>query len=105
MPQEVLARAGEPFELRLKVTNKGKVPLYQLRAVTKSDNRLFSNRELVFGRLMPGETRSWSTTLGICKSENGGKRECALPKNLGWPGRLGKPDKSRIFIRSSEWKC
>jgi carboxyl-terminal processing protease len=31
---------------------------------------------------MPGETRTWSTTLGICKSENAGKRECLLPKNL-----------------------
>jgi carboxyl-terminal processing protease len=76
------ARAGEPFELRVKVTNKGKAPLYQLRAVTKSDNRLFADRELVFGKLLPGETRNWSTTLGICKSESGGKRECLLPKNL-----------------------
>jgi len=79
-------QAGEPFELRLKVTNKGKAPVYQLRAVTKSDNRLFSDRELVFGKLLPGETRTWSTTLGICKTESGsgggGKRECLLPKNL-----------------------
>jgi carboxyl-terminal processing protease len=79
---ENIAKAGEGFELRVKATNKGKVPVYQLRAVTKSDNRLFSDRELVFGKLMPGESRSWSTTLGICKSENAGKRECLLPKNL-----------------------
>jgi carboxyl-terminal processing protease len=79
---ENTAKAGEPFELKVKATNKGKVPVYQLRAVTKSDNRLFSDRELVFGRLMPGESRTWSTTLGICKSESGGKRECLLPKNL-----------------------
>ncbi|HKP55574.1 MAG TPA: MXAN_5808 family serine peptidase [Polyangiales bacterium] len=79
---ENVAKAGEPFELRLKVTNKGKAPLYQLRAVTKSDNRLFSDRELVFGKLSPGETRTWSTTLGICKSDSSGKRECSLPKNL-----------------------
>jgi carboxyl-terminal processing protease len=79
---ENTAKAGEPFELRVKVTNKGKVPVFQLRGVTKSDNRLFSDRELVFGRLNPGETRTWSTTLGICKSESGGKRECLLPKNL-----------------------
>lgn len=79
---ENTAKAGEPFELRVKATNKGKVPVYQLRAVTKSDNRLFSDRELVFGKLMPGESRTWSTTLGICKSENAGKRECLLPKNL-----------------------
>jgi carboxyl-terminal processing protease len=79
---ENTVRAGEGFELRVKVTNKGKAPLYQLHAVTKSDNRLFADRELVFGKLMPGETRSWSTTLGICKSESAGKRECLLPKNL-----------------------
>jgi carboxyl-terminal processing protease len=76
------AKAGDPFELRVKVTNKGKAPLYQLHAVTKSDNRLFADRELVFGKLLPGETRSWSTTLGICKSESSGKRECLLPKNM-----------------------
>ncbi|HET8939016.1 MAG TPA: MXAN_5808 family serine peptidase [Polyangiales bacterium] len=79
---ENTAKAGEPFELKVKATNKGKVPVYQLRAATKSDNRLFSDRELVFGKLMPGESRTWSTTLGICKSENAGKRECLLPKNL-----------------------
>jgi carboxyl-terminal processing protease len=87
------AKAGDPLELKVKVTNKGKAPLYQLHAVTKSDNRLFADRELVFGKLMPGETRSWATTLGICKSdtpttaapvkpEQTGKRECLLPKNL-----------------------
>jgi carboxyl-terminal processing protease len=77
-----VVRAGEAFELRMKVTNKGKAPLYQLHAVTKSDNRLFSDRELVFGKLAPGETRSWATTLGICKTEPGGKRECTVPKSV-----------------------
>lgn len=78
-----VGRAGEAFELRVKVTNKGKAPLYQLHAVTKSDNRLFADRELVFGKLAAGETRSWSTTLGICKTEPGGtKRECTLPKSM-----------------------
>ncbi|MDD9940647.1 MAG: S41 family peptidase [Myxococcales bacterium] len=77
------AVAGDPFELRVSLTNKGGNPLYQLRAVTKSDNRLFSERELVFGKLMPGETRTWATTLGVCKrDEKTKKRNCALPKGL-----------------------
>jgi len=116
---ENTARAGEPFELRVKVTNKGKAPLYQLHAVTKSDNRLFADRELVFGKLMPGETRSWSTTLGICKSDKNeaktdtnGKRECLLPKNLpdradgvrimfqDAHGRAPKPGEVRVRVQA-----
>ncbi len=75
--------AGQPFDLQVTVENQGKEPLYQLRATTKSDNRLFSERELVFGKLMPGEKRSWSTTLGICKTDQSSqKRECRLPETL-----------------------
>ncbi|MET0386250.1 MAG: MXAN_5808 family serine peptidase [Polyangiales bacterium] len=110
---ENTARAGDPFELRVKVTNKGKAPLFQLHAVTKSDNRLFADRELVFGKLMPGETRTWSTTLGICKSESSsGKRECLLPKSLpdradgirimfeDAHGRAPKPAEVRVKIQA-----
>jgi len=75
--------AGEPFNLKVTVENHGKVPVYQLRATTKSDNRLFSERELVFGKLAPGERRTWSTTLGLCKTDEAkGKHECVLPKTL-----------------------
>ena len=50
---------------------------------TKSDNQLFSERELVFGKVMPGENRSWSTTLGFCKTNEETKmRECRLPETL-----------------------
>jgi len=74
-------RAGEPFDLRVRVTNEGSAPLYQLRAETESDYALFDGRELVFGRLNPGETREWSTTLGRCETEND-RRVCRLPRNL-----------------------
>lgn len=73
--------AGEPFELRVRVTNNGTAPLFQLRATTHSDYSLFSGRELVFGRLDPGQTREWSTTLGTCETENQ-RRSCRLPRNL-----------------------
>ncbi|MEQ9082196.1 MAG: MXAN_5808 family serine peptidase [Sandaracinaceae bacterium] len=75
------AAAGEPFELRVRVTNTGSNPLFQLRGVTKSDNRLFDGREVVFGRLNPGETREWTATLGICTTEND-QRTCTLPRHL-----------------------
>src|SRR5690606_33967686 len=59
-------------------------PLYRLRAVTKSENRLFSDREFVFGKLMPGETREWTAPLGVCANEDG-KRICRIPR--GTPAR------------------
>jgi carboxyl-terminal processing protease len=74
-------RAGEPLSLRVQVTNEGEHPLYQLRATTKSDNRLFDGRELVFGKLEPGETRTWSTTLGVCVTEKK-QRVCRIPRGM-----------------------
>jgi len=77
------AMAGEPFELEVEVKNTGDKPLYQVRAVTKSDNRLFAERELIFGKLAPGETRQWTTTLGVCRvDKESKKRMCALPKGV-----------------------
>lgn len=74
--------AGQPFDLRVRVTNTGTHTLSRLRATTESDHMLFGHRELVFGRLAPGETREWTTTLGICELENG-VRACALPMDTG----------------------
>ncbi len=64
-----VAAPGESFDLSVSVTNRGRSPVYRLRANTKSDNPLFENRELVFGRINPGETRSWTAPLGLCQLE------------------------------------
>ena len=74
-------RAGDPLSLRVEVTNEGEHPLYQLRATTRSDNPWFEGRELVFGKLAPGQTRSWTTTLGHCVTEDD-KRVCRVPRNM-----------------------
>ncbi|MBN1656146.1 MAG: PDZ domain-containing protein [Deltaproteobacteria bacterium] len=74
-------RAGEPFELEVELTNKGKAPLYQLRGLTKSDNLLFNERELVFGLLEPGKSRKWTTTLGLCRTEEK-ERTCIVPRSM-----------------------
>jgi carboxyl-terminal processing protease len=88
-PSEIRAEAttslekgvgGQPFDLKVKVTNTGKAPLFRLRAETTSDYPLFNGRELVFGKLSPGETREWSTTLGLCTTEKD-KRKCVLPED------------------------
>ncbi len=74
-------RAGDLLTLTVEVTNQGERPLYQLRAATRSDNPWFAGRELVFGKLMPGETRSWATTLGGCTTEDE-KRVCRIPRSM-----------------------
>jgi len=61
--------AGEPMHLKVTVTNKGNVALHRLAAVTRSDNGLYDNKELVIGKLEPGKTKSASIPLGWCEVE------------------------------------
>jgi carboxyl-terminal processing protease len=61
--------AGEPLELKVTVQNDGAVPLYRLRAQTKSDSGFFDGKELVFGKVEPGKSRTWTTPLGWCETE------------------------------------
>ncbi len=82
VPAGEVGRAGDPFALRVRVTNTGSAPLYRLTGTTKSDYRLFNGRELVFGRVNPGETKEWTTTLGVCTTDSEtDRRVCALPKD------------------------
>jgi carboxyl-terminal processing protease len=63
------ALAGEPMTLKLSVTNKGTTPLYRLYAVTKSDNGMFDNKELVLGKIDPGKSKTANVPLGWCDTE------------------------------------
>lgn len=56
-------RAGQEAVLELKVTNIGDGPLYKLMGVGKSDSLFLLNKEFVYGKLMPGETRSWQAPI------------------------------------------
>ncbi|HET9957561.1 MAG TPA: MXAN_5808 family serine peptidase [Polyangiaceae bacterium] len=58
--------AGEVMNLRVSVRNKGNTPIYQLRAITKSDGPYYDERELIFGRIDPGQTRTASVPFGFC---------------------------------------
>ncbi|MCS6914118.1 MAG: MXAN_5808 family serine peptidase [Myxococcales bacterium] len=60
-----LARAGETLTFKATVTNKGPVPAGQTWAKLKSDNWLFDEREFIFGKLAPGESRSWVVPVKI----------------------------------------
>ena len=58
--------AGDPMNLKVTVTNKGPLTLYRLFAVTKSEDPLFDNKELIFGKLEPGKSRTASAPAGWC---------------------------------------
>ncbi len=82
--------AGEPMQLKVSVKNTSKVPVYKLRAVTKSDTGYYDEKELVFGRINAGETKSTTVPMGWCDIEGrrpgstkplptDAKRRCKIP--------------------------
>jgi carboxyl-terminal processing protease len=86
--------AGEPMSLKLTVTNRGTAPLYRLFAVTKSENPMFDNKELVIGKLEPGKTRVATAPAGWCEVKGHkigstaelpkdavNNRQCTVPKD------------------------
>jgi carboxyl-terminal processing protease len=63
------AKAGEPLSLKVTVKNKGKDPIYRLRAATESENGYFDQKELVFGKIAGGEEKVATVPLGWCEIE------------------------------------
>lgn len=59
--------AGEGMALKVSITNQGQTPAYRVRAITKSDNPQFDERELVFGKILPGQTREQTAPMGYCR--------------------------------------
>jgi carboxyl-terminal processing protease len=59
------APAGEKIELELRASNIGKEPFSRLVAVGQSKANLLKNREFVFGKLSPGQTRSWRVPIEV----------------------------------------
>jgi carboxyl-terminal processing protease len=64
-PAFPVAKAGEKLNVTAEVTNRGTSPIYRLEAITKSDNPSFDGKEFIFGKLNPGEKRSWTDTFDI----------------------------------------
>ena len=55
--------AGEGLKLTVSVKNNGSVPAYRLRSTTENDNSYFDVRELLLGKIAPGETKSATVPL------------------------------------------
>jgi carboxyl-terminal processing protease len=57
--------AGTVAKIRGVVKNVGSVPAYRVRAVLESDNALFDENEMVFGKIGPGESKSYDLSVKI----------------------------------------
>lgn len=84
--------AGEPLALRVTVKNLSKEPVYRLRASTKSDNAFLDAKELLFGRIAPGQSKTATAPLGWCEIDGkkagstavtpaNAPRVCRIPKD------------------------
>ncbi|MBL9004436.1 MAG: PDZ domain-containing protein [Myxococcales bacterium] len=62
------AKAGETLTFTATVKNRGTGIAGQVRAQLKSDNFLYEELEFVFGRVAPGETRTWSIPVKVPKA-------------------------------------
>ncbi len=85
-------RAGEAMKLSVTVKNNGKDPVYQLRAQTHADSGYYDGKELVFGKVLPGQSKTASVPVGFCDVEGrkpgstaptpkDAPRVCRIPKD------------------------
>lgn len=98
--------AGEPMELRVTVKNTGAETAYRLRAATESDNPYFDRKELAFGKLAPGASKTAKVPLGFCEIEGrridstkprtgNEKRTCKVPMDA-----LSRADGMKVVFES-----
>lgn len=64
-PRDFKVKAGESVKLTVKVTNLGLGTAYRVRAISSSCSHLFDEKEFVFGKIAPGETRQWTIKVHI----------------------------------------
>ena len=57
VPPKTVFQAGKENFLEIKVTNSGTDPIHRLSAVTDCENCIYSGEELLFGKLLPGQSR------------------------------------------------
>ncbi len=60
--------AGNPIKVRGTVRNVGTTTAYRVRAVLKSDNVYFDENEMVFGKILAGEAKTYDLTVKVPKS-------------------------------------
>lgn len=61
--------AGDEVRLEATVVNVGAVPVYRLHGILESEHPAFEGREMLFGHLPPGATKSWTVHTRIAREE------------------------------------
>ncbi len=64
-PKNLKAKAGDKVDVVAEAENTGTFPIYRLSALSKSDDPIFDGKEFIFGKLNPGEKKSWKATFEI----------------------------------------
>ena len=59
------AKAGETLKLTATLKNEGSQTAYKVKALTQSDHNIFDDREFIFGKLEPGQERSWTIDIKV----------------------------------------
>jgi len=62
-------KGGETGTVTVTVQNQGDAPAFLVRAITDSDYRYFDERELLFGRIDPGASKTYSLKLSVGEHE------------------------------------
>jgi carboxyl-terminal processing protease len=60
-----LVRTGQTIRVKVTVSNLGLGPAYRVRAVTSAPGHYFDRKEFVFGRIDPGQIRTWIVPVRI----------------------------------------
>lgn len=68
IPKETILTAGEKKQITISVKNIGEKPAFQIWGRTESDNPYLSNLDFAFGKLEPGEEKSWTAEVEIPES-------------------------------------
>ena len=62
-------KGGEKGTVTVTVTNVGDATAWQVRAISDSDYRYFDERELFFGKIDPGQSKSYPIKLSVAEQE------------------------------------
>ncbi len=62
-----VVKGGEEIRMTITVTNKGTSPLYRLSARTESENFVLADKEFIWGKILPGESKSATVAMQIPK--------------------------------------
>jgi carboxyl-terminal processing protease len=62
---DVKIGAGQSIKIRGSVKNTGATTVHRVRAVLRSDNLLFDENEMVFGKIAPGATKTYDLAVKV----------------------------------------